>query len=261
MIITLSPSKGQDFELQPHTKQFSQSRQLEQSQLLIDELKGYAPEQIKSLMSISDNLAKLNFDRVQSFKTPFDLDNAKQALFAFKGDVYSTIEADSYDQQDLDYAQAHICILSGLYGALRPLDLIQPYRLEMKTKLSNSRGPHLYAFWGDQITDVINEGMAQQSEKTLVNLASNEYFKSLKPKLLQGNILSVNFKEEKNGQAKIIAIYAKKARGLMANWLVKNKVEKSKDIKDFNVEDYRFNGSMSDDQQLTFVRSQPIPKG
>ncbi|MFT5259207.1 MAG: cytoplasmic iron level regulating protein YaaA (DUF328/UPF0246 family) [Saprospiraceae bacterium] len=260
MIITLSPSKGQDFELQPPTQQFSQARQLDQSQLLIDELKDYKPDQIKQLMSISDKLVQLNFDRVQDFKTPFTLTNAKQALFAFKGDVYSTIESDTYDQADLDYAQNHLRILSGLYGALRPLDLIQAYRLEMKTKLSNKRGEHLYAFWGDQITDKINEDMASQTEKTLVNLASNEYFKSLKPKLLDGKILSVNFREEKEGQTKIIAIYAKKARGLMANWLVKNKVDQSEAIKAFKVEGYRFNAGLSDDGQLTFVRPQPKPK-
>ncbi len=229
--------------------------------MLIDELKPYTPDQIKSLMGISDNLAKLNFDRVQSFKTPFTLDNAKQALFAFKGDVYSTIEADSYSEQDLDFAQAHIRILSGLYGALRPLDLIQPYRLEMKTKLSNSRGQHLYAFWSDRITKVINEDLAQQTEKTLINLASNEYYKSLQPKSLNGRVISVSFKEEKNGEAKVIAIYAKKARGLMANWLIKNKVEKSEDIKDFNIAEYTFNASQSDNNQLTFIRPQSKPKG
>ncbi len=260
MLITLSPSKGQNFDDRAPTSTHSQARQLDDSLLLINEARGYSAEQIKSLMSVSDNIAQLNFDRFASFSAPFDANNAKQAIYAFKGDVYSTIEADTYNEIELGYAQSHLRILSGLYGALRPLDLIQPYRLEMKTKLPNPRGDHLYAFWGSKITQMLNADMAQQQEQTLVNLASNEYFKAIKPKELDGKVLHINFKETKEGKTRVVAIFAKRARGLMANWLIKNQIEDSKFIQDFNEDGYQYDASLSDDAQLTFTRLQPPAK-
>ncbi len=261
MLITLSPSKGQDFESKSPTQFHSQARQLNQSQMLIDELKKHDQGAIMDLMNISDNLAELNVGRVESYKTPFTVDNAKQAIFAFKGDVYSTIDADDYSKEELEFAQAHVRILSGLYGALRPLDLIQAYRLEMKTKLLNSRGRHLYDFWGDTITEQLNQDFIGQSEKILINLASNEYYKSLKPKLLVGRVLSINFKEVRNGETRVVAIFTKRARGLMANWLIRNKIEQSDRIKAFDVDGYQFDASLSNDEQWTFTRPQPSPKG
>ncbi|NOR40645.1 MAG: peroxide stress protein YaaA, partial [Gammaproteobacteria bacterium] len=176
MIITLSPSKGQDFEAPSSTKKHSTPVALKDSQLLIKELKKIKPAGIRKLMDVSENIAKLNVDRYKTFKTPFTTSNSKQAIFAFKGDVYSGIDIENFKADDLTYAQKHLRILSGLYGCLRPLDLIQPYRLEMKTKLANPRGDNLYQFWGESSTDNLNKELAKQKQPVLVNLASNEYF-------------------------------------------------------------------------------------
>jgi len=198
---------------------------LDDSQLLIEELRHYSPEQIRELMDVSDNIARLNVERYASFSLPFTPENARPALFAFKGDVYRGIPAGEYGEQELAFSQAHLRILSGLYGCLRPLDLIQPYRLEMKTRLKNPRGDNLYQFWGERITRCLNEELAKQKEPTLVNLASNEYFKAVKPKLLEGRLLQVNFKEVKNGKARVIAVFAKRARGMMADYIIRNRLE------------------------------------
>jgi len=206
---------------------------------------------------VSDNIAELNVGRYKSFKTPFTTKNAKQALFAFKGDVYGGIDVDSFDEDDLAYAQDHLRILSGLYGCLRPLDLIQPYRLEMKTKLGNPRGDNLYQFWGESITDALNKELKKQQEPVLVNLASNEYFKSVKPKQLKGKPLNIYFKETKDGKTRIVAIFAKRARGLMADFIIRNRIENPADLKKFRSEGYRFNNALSDDNHWTFERPQP----
>jgi cytoplasmic iron level regulating protein YaaA (DUF328/UPF0246 family) len=193
MLITLSPSKGQDFETPALSKTCSKPDALKDSELLIRQLRKIKQEEIQQLMNVSENIASLTAARYKSFKTPFTPKNAKQAIFAFKGDVYSGIEIQKYKEADLKYAQNHLRILSGLYGCLRPLDLIQPYRLEMKTKLQNARGHNLYQFWGDKITDELNKELENQKQPVLVNLASNEYFKSVKPKQLKGRLLNINF--------------------------------------------------------------------
>jgi len=257
MLITLSPSKGQDFETPGLSKAHSKPGALKDSELLIEELRKIRQKDIQHLMSVSENIAKLNADRYQSFKTPFTTKNAKQAIFAFKGDVYSGIEIEKYQEADLKYAQNHLRILSGLYGCLRPLDLIQPYRLEMKTKLHNVRGENLYQFWGDRITDELNKELKKQHEPVLVNLASNEYFKSVKPKKLKGRLLNINFKETKDGKTRIVAIFAKRARGMMADYILRNRIEKADQIKKFRQGGYRFSRELSDDKQWTFVRPQP----
>lgn len=256
MIIALSPSKGQDFET-PVAAAYSQPRSLEDSQLLVDEARKLDMDQLRELMDISENIARLNVERYQSFSLPFTTKNARQALFAFKGDVYRGMDVDQYSAQDLDFAQGHLRILSGLYGCLRPLDLIQPYRLEMKTKLANSRGDNLYQFWGERITEMLNEDLQQQQEPVLVNLASNEYFKAVKPKLLAGRLLNVNFKEEKNGKARVIAVFAKRARGLMTDFILRNRLQLVEDIKDFQVTGYQYAPGLSDERQWTFLRPQP----
>lgn len=257
MLITLSPSKGQDFEEAPLSKKHSKPADLKDSELLIKELRKIKTPELKELMSVSDNIAQLNVDRYKSFKTPFTTKNAKQALFAFKGDVYGGIDIEHFTEDDFAYAQDHLRILSGLYGCLRPLDLIQPYRLEMKTKLGNPRGDNLYQFWGEQITLSLNKELKKQKEAVLVNLASNEYFKSVKPKLLEGRLLNINFKETKDGKTRVVAIFAKRARGMMADYIIRNRIENPEDIKKFKLGGYRFDKSLSDDKQWTFERPQP----
>jgi cytoplasmic iron level regulating protein YaaA (DUF328/UPF0246 family) len=209
------------------------------------------------MMAISENIASLNVERYKTFKTPFTTKNAKQAIFAFKGDVYSGLALDEFTEEDYAYAQGHLRILSGLYGCLRPMDLIQPYRLEMKTKLKNDRGDNLYQFWNDRITRSINEELKKQKEPVLVNLASNEYFKSVKPKLLDGRLLNINFKETKEGKTRVVAIFAKRARGMMTDYIIRNRIEKPEDLKKFKLGGYKFNKALSDDKQWTFERPQP----
>ena len=257
MIITLSPSKGHDFEAPAKTKKHTTPVALDDSQLLIKELRKIKSGELQAMMSISENIANLNVDRFKKFKTPFTSSNAKQAIFAFKGDVYSGIDIENFSADDLAYAQKHLRILSGLYGCLRPLDLIQPYRLEMKTKLKNPRGDNLYQFWGELITERLNKELAKQQEPVLVNLASNEYFKSVKPKLLEGQLLNINFKETKDGKTRIVAIFAKRARGMMTDYILRNRIEKPEDLKKFKEGGYKFSKIDSDDKQWTFVRPQP----
>ena len=258
MIITLSPSKGQNFEIPATTKKHTTPVALDDSQLLIKELRKIKSDELQAMMSISENIANLNVGRFKKFKTPFSTSNAKQAIFAFKGDVYSGIDLENFSADDLAYAQKHLRILSGLYGCLRPLDLIQPYRLEMKTKLKNPRGDNLYQFWGENITERLNKELIKQQEPVLVNLASNEYFKSVKPKLLEGRLLNINFKETKDGKTRIVAIFAKRARGMMTDYILRNRIEKVEDLKKFKGGGYKFSKADSDDKQWTFVRPQPI---
>ncbi len=257
MLITLSPSKGQDFEAASPSKKYSKPADIKDSELLIKELRKIKSKQLQELMAVSENIAKLNVARYKSFNTPFTTKNAKQAVFAFKGDVYGGLDLEKFTEDDYAYAQDHLRILSGLYGCLRPLDLIQPYRLEMKTKLKNGRGENLYQFWDDRITKNLNKELKKQSEPVLVNLASNEYFKSVKPKLLEGRLLNINFKETKEGKTRVVAIFAKRARGMMADYIIRNRIEKSEDIKKFKMGGYKFNKSLSDDKQWTFERPQP----
>ncbi len=257
MLITLSPSKGQDFDTPGLSKTYSEPEALKDSALLIRELRRIKPDDIQALMSVSENIARLTADRYRSFKTPFTPGNAKQAIFAFKGDVYSGIDIEKYREADFKYAQDHLRILSGLYGCLRPLDLIQPYRLEMKTKLQNARGDNLYQFWGDSITEQLNKALEKQKQPVLINLASNEYFKSVKPKKLKGRLLNIGFKETKDGKTRVVAIFAKRARGMMADYILRNRIEKPEDIKQFNQGGYRFSKQLSDDGQWTFERPQP----
>ena len=258
MLITLSPSKGQDFETPALSKTYSKPGALKESELLINELRKIRQKDLQQLMNVSENIAKLTADRYQSFNTPFTPKNAKQAIFAFKGDVYSGIEIEQYREADLKYAQNHVRILSGLYGCLRPLDLIQPYRLEMKTKLHNVRGDNLYQFWGERITDELNKELNKQKQPVLVNLASNEYFKSVKPKQLKGRLLNINFKETRDGKTRVVAIFAKRARGMMTDFIVRNRIEKPEDIKKFRRGGYRFSKQLSDDRQWPFERPQPL---
>jgi len=257
MLITLSPSKGQDFTEAPLSTKHTKPADLKDSELLIKELRKIKSKKLQEMMAISENIAALNVDRYKTFTTPFTTKNSKQAIFAFKGDVYSGLELESFNEDDYAYAQDHLRILSGLYGCLRPMDLIQPYRLEMKTRLKNNRGDNLYQFWDGRITKSINKELKKQKEPVLVNLASNEYFKSVKPKLLEGRLLNINFKETRAGKTRVVAIFAKRARGMMADYIIRNRVEKPEDLKKFKLGGYNFNKSLSDDRQWTFERPQP----
>ena len=249
MLAIISPSKTQDFS-QCDISSFTQTRQLDHTQELVNILKNKTQRQISKLMSLSEKLSKLNFDRFQAFKTPFSLDNAKQALLAFKGDVYNGINAPSLSVQDLDFAQKNVRMLSGLYGVLRPLDLIQPYRLEMGTRLSNTEGNILYDYWGSGISEILNA----DEEKLIVNLASNEYFKAIDKKILRAQILDIVFKEKKNDTYKVIGIYAKRARGLMINYIIRNRLTDAEALKDFSDEGYQYSQELSSDSTWVFLR-------
>jgi hypothetical protein len=249
MLAIISPSKTQDFSSCSVTT-FSKARQLTQSQELIDVLKNKTQVQISKLMTLSDKLSKLNFDRFQAFKTPFSLDNAKQALLAFKGDVYNGIDAPSLSLEDLKFAQNNVRMISGLYGVLRPLDLIQPYRLEMGTKLSNKNGSNLYDYWGSKISKVLNG----DEKDLIINLASNEYFKSIDKKVLKAQILDIVFKEKKNDTYKVIGIYAKRARGLMVNYIIRNRITDPKALKNFSDEGYHYDEALSSDSSWVYIR-------
>jgi cytoplasmic iron level regulating protein YaaA (DUF328/UPF0246 family) len=249
MLAVISPSKTQDFA-PTDISAYTQTRQINQSEELVNILKGKTQDEISNLMSISDKLSKLNFDRFQTFATPFTLRNAKQALLAFKGDVYNGIDAPSLSQEDLEFAQDSVRMLSGLYGVIRPLDLIAPYRLEMGTRLVNSKGKNLYEFWGDQISNVLND----DESEVIINLASNEYFKGIDKKALNAKIINIAFKELKNDKYKIIGIYAKRARGLMVNYIIKNRLIKPESLKAFDVEGYQFREELSDTLTWVFTR-------
>ncbi len=253
MIIVISPSKTLDFSANSF-QTYTLPRQLDQSQLLIDTVKKLKAEELADLMKISKKLSQLNWQRYRDFNPPFTLDNAKQALLAFKGDVYNGIDTENYTEDDFAFAQKHLRILSGLYGALRPLDLIQAYRLEMGTRLQNNRGKNLYEFWDNQVTDKLNQDFNDHTTPLLLNLASNEYFKVIKPKILNTQILTLAFKENKAGVYKTIGLHAKRARGLMSNFIIKNRLIDPEPIKTFNVADYVFNESLSSAKEWVFSR-------
>ena len=249
MLAIISPSKTQDFS-QCDIDIFSQTRQIESSNELVGILKNKSKSQIAKLMSISEKLSELNFDRFQNFQLPFTLKNAKQAILAFKGDVYNGINAPELSHEDLEFAQGKVRMLSGLYGVIRPLDLIQPYRLEMGTKLSNEKGGDLYDYWGSDISSILNE----DESDLIVNLASNEYSKAIDKKTLNANILDIVFKEKKDDNYKVIGIYAKRARGLMVNYIIRNRLDKPEELKDFTDEGYRFDKGLSNDSSWVFLR-------
>lgn len=256
MLIVISPAKTLDFDTPATTQQYSEPELLTHSEQLISTLRQLSPDDIGSLMNISSKLAELNVNRYHDWQVPFTADNAKQAVLAFKGDVYSGLEADSLTPDQLAWAQQHLRILSGLYGALKPLDLMQAYRLEMGTRLSNDKGKNLYAFWGDAITDRLNEQLAQLDSELLVNLASKEYFKAINVKKLQADIVTPEFKDWKNGQYKIISFFAKKARGMMTRWIIENQITQVNQLTDFAIAGYRYSDQQSDASELVFIRDE-----
>jgi uncharacterized protein len=256
MLIVVSPAKTLDYDTPAKTKIHTTPDFLKESQKLIKVLREYSPMDISELMNVSSNIAELNFDRYKSWTANFSEKNSKQAILAFKGDVYTGLDAESFSAKDFKFAQKHLRVLSGLYGLLRPLDLMKPYRLEMGTRLNNARGKNLYEFWGSEITDALNLQLKKIKSDYLINLASNEYFKSVKPKELNGEIITPAFKDYKAGQYKMIGVYAKKARGTLSRFIIKNQLQDPEDIKDFNGDGYRFNKSLSKDKNWVFTRKQ-----
>ena len=254
MLIVISPAKTLDYDTTPATKTTTQPDFLNDSAKLINELKQLSPQEIAGLMSISDKLAQLNAARFEAWTKNFTPDNAKQAVLAFKGDVYTGLNANTLSEKQFQFAQKHLRILSGLYGLLRPLDLMQAYRLEMGTKFANQRGKDLYSFWGNRITDKLNEELASQKKPVLINLASNEYFKSINTKELNAEIITPVFKDRKGGKYKIISFYAKKARGLMCRYVIDNKITQPEKLKGFDYEGYSFNEAMSSEKEWVFTR-------
>lgn len=257
MIIVLSPSKTLDYTSKTSTQSHSTPDFIKESKELIKVLRKKKPTELSQLMGISDKLAQLNYERYKDFSTTFSLKNARQAILAFKGDVYESINVDKYKENDFVFAQSHLRILSGLYGLLRPLDLIQPYRLEMGTRLANPKGADLYEFWGDKITNTLNDCLKKSSSPLLVNLASQEYFAAVNQKKLKGELLNVAFKEKKGGDYQVIGLFAKKARGAMADYIIKNRIEKSGDLMDFSENGYKFNKKLSDSVSYVFTRNKP----
>ena len=254
MLMVISPAKTLDYETPPATPRFTLPAHLDHASELIAQLRELSPADISTLMDLSDKLAGLNAARFGSWSPDFSPANAKQALLAFKGDVYTGLHADDFNDADFDFAQQHLRMLSGLYGLLRPLDLMQPYRLEMGTKLANSRGKNLYEFWDERISGWLNEALAAQGDDVLLNLASNEYFSAVKRKALHARVINTEFKDLKNGQYKIISFYAKKARGLMARYVIKERLQDPAGLKDFNSQGYRFSSEHSKADSLVFLR-------
>ncbi len=255
MLMIISPAKTLDYESPLATETYTQPDYLDDACELIDQLKELEPHQVSNLMSISDKLGQLNAERFRTWHTPFTPDNARQAILAFKGDVYTGLDAESFSEDDFAFAQQHLRMLSGLYGLLKPLDLMQPYRLEMGTKFENNRGKDLYAFWGSKLTSALNELLAAD-DKVLVNLASNEYFKSVQKKDIDGRLVTPQFKDWKNGQYKMISFYAKKARGLMCRYAIQNRITQADDLKGFNLEGYYFSEEQSDNNNWVFLRDE-----
>jgi uncharacterized protein len=257
MLTVISPAKTLDFETKPITRKSTQPEFIDQSAQLVDDARAMSPEDIRALMGVSENIAELNHKRFMDWNVPFSLKNAKQSILAFKGDVYTGLEAETMSKEELAFAQKHLRILSGLYGLLRPLDLMQPYRLEMGLKFANSGGKNLYDFWGDSIGESLNGQIAKSGSKVLVNLASNEYFKSVKAKSLDADIVTPVFKDLKNGKYKVISFFAKKARGQMARFIIENELNEPDGLKKFKKDGYKYNKAESTAREFVFTRDAP----
>ncbi len=257
MLSILSPAKTLDYDTAPITKKSSQPLFVEQAASLIETARELDPEGIQALMGVSEKIAALNHERFINWQPDFSLRNAKQSVLAFKGDVYTGLQADTLSQDELAFAQKHLRILSGLYGLLRPLDLMQPYRLEMGLPFENSGGKNLYEFWGEQITQTLNKHLKTSGSRVLVNLASNEYFKAVKPKLLDAEVITPQFRDLKNGQYKMISFFAKKARGVMARFIIQEGMNDPEGLKDFSGDGYFFSAEHSSGNDWVFLRDAP----
>ncbi|BBN59099.1 peroxide stress protein YaaA [Hydrogenovibrio marinus] len=256
MLFVISPAKSLDESPVSLNIGETQSDFLDQSQALVNQLKEYGPVDIAGLMGLSDKLSELNYQRFQDWQLPMPSDHARPAAFLFKGDVYQGLDIRSLDEKQVSYLQKHLGILSGLYGIVRPMDVILPYRLEMGTSLENTRGKNLYQFWGNRLTDWVNSHLEASTGRVLVNLASNEYFKAVNPKKINATVITPQFKDWKNGQYKMISFYAKKARGLMVRYAAVEQIEQVEDLKHFDYEGYRFAPDLSNATDWVFTRRQ-----
>jgi len=254
MLVLLSPAKSLNYATPLRGQVHTDPLFVKQSQQLIKVLRSYTPPQISQLMDVSDTLAGLNVARYQAWRAKATPQNARQAVLAFDGDVYDGLNARSLDDAALDWAQQHLCMLSGLYGVLRPLDLMQPYRLEMGTRLPTDRGQDLYAFWGDSITDYLNSRQSEERDPVVVNLASQEYFKAVKPKRLRARLVECVFEDYKSGVYKIISFNAKRARGAMARFAITQRATRPEQLQAFDVDGYRFQAGLSSSERLVFRR-------
>lgn len=253
MKIVLSPAKTLDYESELPTKKSSQPRFLDEAETLNNKLANKSKEELKDLMDISQNLADLNYERYQKFSTPFNEDNARPCIYAFDGSAYKELDAHTIDEEHINFLQDSLRILSGMYGLLRPLDLMQPYRLEMGTKMQVNGHDRLYDFWDDNLTEALNNEM--EDDELFVNLASKEYFKALDAKKLNTDVIQPKFKDYKNGDLKVIGFYAKKNRGTMARYLVENEVDSYEGLLGFNGNDYSYSKEHTNDKsQPVFVR-------
>ena len=259
MLTVLSPAKTLDFDTPAGTLNSTQPEFLTRSAGLVDDARALSQDDIQALMGVSENIAQLNHRRFMDWREPFGLDNAKQSILAFKGDVYTGLEASSLTETQLSFAQNHLRILSGLYGLLRPLDLMQPYRLEMGLKFVNRGGKNLYEFWGDAITKSLNRELEGSCSKVLINLASNEYFRSIQSKALDGDVITPVFKDLKGDRYKIISFFAKKARGQMARFILDNKLDEPEALKEFKTAGYCYSKAESSAREWVFTRaSRPV---
>ncbi len=256
MLLVISPAKTLDYETPIKIAAHSVPDYLDHARLLVERARRYSEVDLMEVMDVSVKIAALNLERFQRWRTPFTTDNARQALLAFKGDVYGGLAADSLSSADFEFAQGHLRILSGLYGLLRPLDLMQPYRLEMGRRIDNERGKNLYEFWATIITEGLNQQLQVLNSETLINLASNEYFKAVKPKLLQAQVITPEFKDYKNGSYKVMGVYAKRARGLMSRYIIQQRITEPEAIKAFAQEGYSFNARLTTGSQWVFSRRQ-----
>lgn len=256
MLILISPAKTLDMDTPSRFVDVSLPQHIEQSEKLVKSLRNYSKKRLQELMNISDSLAALNQQRFKNWQPTFTQSNSRPAIQAFRGDVYVGLDADSLGKKDLKFAQQHLRILSGLYGVLKPLDLMQAYRLEMGTALNTRYGKNLYEFWGDMITESLNAELAEKGHDAMVNLASNEYFKSVKSKQLLATLVTPVFKDQKNGQYKVISFFAKKARGSMARYLIQQQADSSEAIRDFRELGYRYNKAASTAGQAVFLRTE-----
>lgn len=254
MLTVISPAKTLDFETPPGTRRATQPEFLQRSAALVEDARKMNPDDIRALMGVSENIAQLNHRRFMNWGVPFSLKNAKQSILAFKGDVYTGLEADTLGPDGLKFAQQHLRILSGLYGLLRPLDLMQPYRLEMGLKFANSGGDNLYQFWGSDLTQSLNKQLKKSGGAVLVNLASNEYFKAVRKRELDAETITPIFKDLKGDKYKVISFFAKKARGQMARFIIENELNDPDDLKKFRQDGYRYNKGQSTAREFVFTR-------
>jgi hypothetical protein len=254
MIIAISPAKTLDLSDQHKVQSYTVPLFLKEAATLVQIMRDFKPTELSRFMGISSKLAEMNFERYKDWKEPFTPSNAKQAVLAFNGDVYEGLNTNEYSADDFTFAQQHLIILSGLYGLLRPLDLIQPYRLEMGTKLRTAKGDNLYKFWNDLITDTLNDRLSEHKDQTLINLASDEYFRAVNRKRLNTKVIRPVFKDARNGTYKVISFFAKTARGLMSSFIIKNRLSDIEALKEFNINGYSYNKPLSSDTELVFTR-------